>query len=79
MSLHKLTYVLVFIGALNWGLIGLFNFNLVNYFFGFSPMFEKTVYILVGISALLDLKNHMYCCSECTVEMVEVKKKKKKR
>ncbi len=77
MSLHKLTYVLVFIGALNWGLIGLFGFNLVNALFSFSPIIENLVYILVGVSAIVELKNHMSCCAECSTGKVEMKKKKK--
>ena len=78
MSLHKIMYLLVFVGALNWGLVGLFGFNLVNFVFGSMPAVESLVYILVGVSAVLEFKGHMSCCKECCVEMVEVKKKKKK-
>lgn len=78
MSLHKTVYLLVFVGALNWGLVGLFGFNLVSALFGFSPMLENLVYILVGVSALVDMKNHMYCCGECSVEEKPSKKKGKK-
>lgn len=78
MSLHKVIYILVFVGALNWGLIGLFDFNLVSFFFGYSPMMEKLIYVLVGVSAVLDLKSHTGCCSECSVEMMGSKKKKKR-
>lgn len=44
--------VLLFIGGLNWGLVGLFNFNLVHAIFGFSIPLERIIYILVGISAI---------------------------
>ena len=78
-SLHKLTYVLVIVGALNWGLVGLFGFNLVNTLFGYSATVESLVYILVGVSAVAELMNHNRCCSDCcTTSMVEVKKKKKR-
>ena len=42
---------LVLIGALNWGLIGAFNFNLVAVLFG-AGMFSKIIYLIVGIAAL---------------------------
>ncbi len=40
------------IGALNWGLIGLFNFNLVSFLFGDMSWLSRIVYILVGICGL---------------------------
>ena len=64
--LHMLTYLLVIVGALNWGLMGLFGFNLVNAILGFSPMLEKLVYILVGLSAVVDIAMlHMGYCKYC--------------
>ena len=40
------------IGALNWGLIGLFNFNLVSFLFGDMSLLSRIVYILVGLCGL---------------------------
>lgn len=40
------------IGALNWGLVGLFNFNLVSFLFGSMSWISRIVYILVGICGL---------------------------
>lgn len=51
-ELYWIAYVLVIIGALNWGLIGLFNLNVVNLILGTVPVFERLVYILVGLSAI---------------------------
>ncbi len=45
--------ILLIVGGLNWGLIGLFDFNLVNVVLGSSPLLEKGVYILVGLAALV--------------------------
>ena len=45
---------LVLIGAFNWGLVGLFNFNLVEKIFGMGT-FADVVYVLVGIGAVLGL------------------------
>ncbi len=44
---------LTFIGALNWGLVGIFKFDLVTWVFGVGTMFSSIIYALVGISALL--------------------------
>ncbi len=48
------------IGGLNWGLIGLFNFNLVASVFGSGSLFANIVYILVGISAIYSLVFYSY-------------------
>jgi uncharacterized membrane protein YuzA (DUF378 family) len=44
--------VLVLVGGLNWGLVGIFDFNLVYWLFGSVMWLESLVYILVGVSAL---------------------------
>ncbi|MBE6062215.1 MAG: DUF378 domain-containing protein [Clostridium butyricum] len=48
----KLSMILVFIGSLNWGLIGLFNLNLVNFISFGVPIIERCIYVLVLIAAL---------------------------
>ncbi|GAA1569591.1 DUF378 domain-containing protein [Leucobacter aridicollis] len=45
--------VLIIVGGLNWGLVGLFDFNLVDAIFGVGSVMSKVVYILVGLSALV--------------------------
>ncbi len=50
--LKKIALVLVIIGGLNWGLIGLFEMNLVTSIFGGMPMLTKLIYGLVGLSAV---------------------------
>ena len=47
--------VLMIVGALNWGLVGAFNFDLVAALFGQMTMASRIVYILVGIAALYGL------------------------
>lgn len=47
---------LVIIGALNWGLIGFFNFNLVTALFGtMSPWISRVVYAVIGIAGIYSL------------------------
>ncbi len=53
--LNVISMILVIIGAINWGLIGLFEFNLVAAIFGFSPILLKLIYILVGLSGLYQI------------------------
>jgi uncharacterized membrane protein YuzA (DUF378 family) len=48
-------YALLLIGALNWGLIGLFNFNLVAAIFGSMTIFSRIIYTIVGVAAVYDL------------------------
>lgn len=53
--LQKTCLVLTIVGALNWGLIGLFDFNLVATIFGSGSMLEKIIYILVGIAGIINI------------------------
>ena len=50
--IDKIALALVIIGAINWGLIGIFNFNLVDTIFGAMFIINRIIYILVGISGL---------------------------
>ena len=50
-----IAYILVIVGALNWGLVGLFNFDLVASIFGDMSIMARIVYSLVGISAIIYL------------------------
>ena len=53
-TLGLIAWILVVIGALNWGLVGVFNFDLVAAIFGgTTAIASKVVYILVGVAALV--------------------------
>jgi len=54
--IDKTALALVIIGAINWGLIGLFQFNLVQFIFGDMTLLARLVYSLVGISGLWCIK-----------------------
>jgi uncharacterized protein len=49
--LRTLSVVLVVVGGLNWGLVGLLNFNLVSTLFGTGTL-SNVVYDLVGLAAV---------------------------
>ena len=50
-----LTLVLVIVGGLNWGLVGLFDLDLVAAIFGAGSVLARLVYVLVGLSAIWQL------------------------
>lgn len=51
--IRTIAVLLVIIGSINWGLIGLFDFNLIHNLTGTVPMLEKLTYIAYGIAGLL--------------------------
>ncbi len=57
--------VLLVIGGLNWGLIALFDYNLVNAIFGSVAWLENLIYILVGIAAIGIIAKLMGWCKNC--------------
>ena len=60
---HWIAAILVFVGALNWGLVGLFDFNLVSWIFGNWPVVERIVYVLVGLAGIMML--FICACKKC--------------
>lgn len=54
--IDKIVIVLIIIGAINWGLVGIFKFNLVDAIFGTMTIVSRIVYTLVGISGIWGIK-----------------------
>lgn len=54
-ALNKVTLLLLIVGGLNWGLVGLFNFDLVAAIFGDMSFISRIVYVVVGISAIAQI------------------------
>lgn len=52
-TIYKIALVLVIIGALNWGLVGLFDVNLVSLIFGNDTLLSNIIYVLVGIAGIV--------------------------
>ena len=52
--LYKTTLAIAIIGCINWGLVGIANFNLVEFLFGNATLLTRIVYILVAISGIID-------------------------
>lgn len=51
--LYKIALVIGIIGCINWGLVGIFNFNLVEYLFGDESALTRIVYVLVLLSGII--------------------------
>lgn len=58
-TLDYITLTLVIIGAVNWGLIGFFNINLVAGLFGSMSLLSRIIYALVGICGLYLISMYM--------------------
>ncbi|WP_293860428.1 DUF378 domain-containing protein [uncultured Alsobacter sp.] len=54
-TVNVIAMILLIVGGLNWGLVGLFSFDLVAAIFGAGSTLARIVYILVGLSALWGL------------------------
>ena len=54
-TLYKITLVLAIIGCVNWGLVGILNFNLVEFLFGDGTILTRVVYVIVALSGLVNI------------------------
>ena len=53
-AIDMIAAAFLFIGGINWGLVGLFNFDLVAWVFGNMSIFSRIIYTFVAISAIYD-------------------------
>ena len=68
--LHMISFTLLVVGGINWGLVGLSgfvggNWNIVNLVLGSVPVLEWIVYVLVGLSAVYLAATHKQTCKLC--------------
>ena len=52
---QKIALTFTIVGALNWGLVGIFNFNLVDALFGEGSVLSRIIYTIVAISGLINI------------------------
>ena len=57
-------FVLIIVGAVNWGLVGLFHLDLVATLFGAMSMLSRIVYIAVGVSGVWSIFILLRCCKD---------------
>lgn len=58
--IQKIFLTFTIIGGINWGLIGLFDFNLVTWITQGENTFSRIIYVLVGISAIINILIYFY-------------------
>lgn len=54
-ALDWVVWILLFVGGINWGLVGAFQYNLVDSIFGVDNMIGRIIYVLVGLAAIWSL------------------------
>ena len=64
-KMHMITFLLLVIGGLNWLLQGLFGWEIGQIFGGQDAAVSRLIYVLVGISAILELAGHKKSCTYC--------------
>jgi len=60
--LDWIAIILIIIGAINWGLVGLFSFNIVMFLFSGLPLLEHLIYIIIGLAGIYKLFTLGKCC-----------------
>ncbi|MDU2671165.1 MAG: DUF378 domain-containing protein [Clostridium sp.] len=50
--LDNIVLTLIILGSINWGLIGIFEFDLISNIFGYMSVFSRIIYSIIGISGL---------------------------
>ncbi|MBI2109250.1 MAG: DUF378 domain-containing protein [Parcubacteria group bacterium] len=63
--LHKVTFLLLVIGGLNWLLWGAIGWEVGQLFGGMDAVVSRVIYVLVGLSALYELATHFKNCKDC--------------
>lgn len=69
-ALHIAAYTVLWVGGINWGLVGLFDFNLVEVILGAIGLaaLVQIVYILVGVATVYIIATHMSDCKVCSAK-----------
>ncbi len=63
-GLHIITFILLVVGGLNWGLVA-FGYNAVGSLLGAGSTLAMAVYGLVGLAAIVEIATHKKCCKMC--------------
>ena len=67
-SLHLLTFLLLVVGGLNWLLVGVWGWDISQWFGGMGSTVARVIYVLVGLSAVVELVSHKKSCRACKGE-----------
>ncbi len=64
--LHIIAFILVIIGGLNWLVYGIWGVDVGQLFGGMTAGVSRTIYIIVGLAAIVEICMHKKCCSCCS-------------
>ncbi len=64
-TVHCIAFILLIVGGLNWLLVGVWGWDISRWLGGMDSTLAKAVYILVGLSAVLELVTHSKSCKMC--------------
>jgi uncharacterized protein len=63
--LHKVAFLLLVVGGLNWLVLGVSGWEIGQLFGGMDAVVSKVIYVLVGLAALVELFTHKHNCKAC--------------
>ena len=64
-NLHKVTFIILIVGGLNWLLVGVWGWDVGQLFGGQMASVSRLIYVLVGLSAIAELATHKKLCRNC--------------
>lgn len=64
-SLHKISFILLIVGGINWLLLGVFGWEIGMLFGGTSAAISRIIYILIGAAAVYEIFTHRQNCKAC--------------
>ena len=64
-GLHMVTLLLLIIGGINWLLVGVIGWDIGDLFGGQGAIISRVIYVLIGISAIVEVVTHKKGCKEC--------------
>lgn len=62
---HRITFMVLIVGGLNWLFLGLFGTELGSLFGGPTALLSRGIYVLLGLAAVYELMNHKENCAKC--------------
>lgn len=65
MSMHKVAFVLLVVGGLNWFLVGVFGWDISRWLGGMDGVVARVIYVLVGVAAVYEVMMHKNTCKAC--------------
>jgi uncharacterized membrane protein YuzA (DUF378 family) len=64
-GVHAIAFILLIIGGLNWLLVGVVGWDISHYFGGMASTLARVIYVLVGLSAIVEVLTHKKSCKAC--------------